>query len=247
MVTFFIIIFLLAIVYIKWTIFAIMYIPLNFWINHRPKGNVSLPQNKGSDSIVQQSQQTHFALRKIVGNIMLSYYRYSQFQVGRIPSHHIRNFIYRNLYKISFSRSVTIYFDAEIRGSWNLIIGDGSIIGDHAILDARRGGIIIGKSVNIASNVSIYTDQHDYNNPFFESSKEKTGPVIIDDRAWIGPNVIILHGVHVGEGAVIAAGAVVTKDVNPFTVVGGIPARYITDRSRNLEYEFTGKDRSLFY
>ena len=178
---------------------------------------------------------------------MLSYCRYSQFQVGRIPSHHIRNFIYRNLYKISFSRSATIYFDAEIRGSWNLIIGDGSIIGDHAILDARRGGIIIGKSVNIASHVSIYTDQHDYNNPFFESSKEKTGPVIIDDRAWIGPNVIILHGVHIGEGAVIAAGAVVTKDVNPFTVVAGIPAKYITDRSINLKYEFTGKDRALFY
>ena len=223
-----------------------MYVPLKVWILQKAKGdeNHSLDKNLNK----KYKSQHHFSkIRKVIGNIMLSYYRYSQFQIGKIPSHHIRNFIYRNLYQISFPKSATIYFDAEIRGSWNLSIGKGSIIGDHSILDARKGGITIGQNVNISSNVSLYTDQHDYDNPYFESSNEKTGSIIIDDRVWIGPNVIILHSVHIGKGAVIAAGAVVTKDVPSFTVVGGIPAKYITDRNQNLKYEFTGKNRSLFY
>lgn len=69
---------------------------------------------------------------------------------------------------------------------------------------------------------------------------------VYDDRAWIGPNTIILHSVHIGEGAVVAAGAVVTKDVEPYTIVAGIPAKKVGDRNRDLKYEFNGK-YSPFY
>jgi len=61
-------------------------------------------------------------------------------------------------------------------------------------------------------------------------------PVEIGDYAWVCSRSIILPGVKVGEGAVVACGAVVTKDVEPYTVVGGIPAKKIADRNKNLEY-----------
>ena len=127
------------------------------------------------------------------------------------------------------------------RASYNLFIGEGSIIGDRAILDARRGGIRIGKNVNIGTGVSFWTGQHDYNDPYFRSMPNKRGPINVEDRVWIGPGVIILHDVTIGAGAVVAAGAVVTKDVPPYTLVGGIPAKPIAKRNTNLVYEFNGE------
>lgn len=127
-----------------------------------------------------------------------------------------------------------------IRNPTGLCIGKGSIIGDNAILDARAG-LIIGDDVNLSSDVQIWTYQHDYRDPFFSCNPGHYGKVIIGNRAWIGPRVIILHSVKIGEGAVIAAGAVVTKDVPPFTLVGGIPAKIIGKRPQNLKYHFNGK------
>ena len=119
-------------------------------------------------------------------------------------------------------------------------IGKGSVVGDNSILDARRGGIYIGENVNIASNVSLWTGGHDYNDPYFRSMKTNRGPIYIKNRVWIGPNVTILHSVTIGEGAVIAAGAVVTKDIPPFTICGGIPAKVLAQRSIDLRYTLGG-------
>lgn len=160
--------------------------------------------------------------------------------VSEIPSHHIRNFFYRYAYLVEMEPKVVIYYGLEIRKPTNLRIGTGSIIGDRAILDARSG-IFIGRDVNLSSNVSIWSLQHDYRDPFFKCTPEHFGPVIIKDRVWIGPNVIILPNVEIGEGAVIAGGAVVTKNVPPYTVVGGVPAKVIGKRSNNLEYHFDGR------
>ena len=93
----------------------------------------------------------------------------------------------------------------------------------------------------------MWTDQHDYNDPDFKLKNGKRGPIRIGDRAWIGPNVIILHSVTIGEGAVVAAGAVVTKDVPPYTLVGGVPAKVIGERNRRLRYEFKGNNYTPFY
>jgi len=100
-------------------------------------------------------------------------------------------------------------------------------------LDARRG-LVIGNYVNFSSEVMIWTLQHDHNSPTFA---DKGGKVVIGDRAWISCRAIILPGVTIGEGAVVAAGAVVTKDVAPYTIVGGIPAKEIGKRNRDLTYE----------
>lgn len=65
--------------------------------------------------------------------------------------------------------------------------------------------------------------------------------MIIGNRVWLSCRTVVLPGVTIGEGSVIAAGAIVTKNVEPYSIYGGIPAKKIGDRNRNLTYEFDGK------
>ena len=165
--------------------------------------------------------------------------RFLDYNISTVPSNHIRKWFYRGL-GAKIGKNVVFHFETEIRCHNKLKIGKGSIIGDNAILDARSG-LSIGQNVNISSNVSIYTLQHDHRDPFFRCPKDKKMDVIIDDRAWLGSNVIVLPGVTIGEGAVCCAGCVVTKDIEPYAVVAGIPAKKVGERPQNLIYEFNGK------
>lgn len=112
----------------------------------------------------------------------------------------------------------------------DLEIGNNSGIGVCARIN---GKCIIGNDVMMAPYVSVYTRNHRFENteiPMRCQGSTKEMPVVISDDVWIGANVIILPGVTVGKGAVIAAGAVVTKDVPEFCVVGGNPAKVIKQR-----------------
>jgi acetyltransferase-like isoleucine patch superfamily enzyme len=95
-------------------------------------------------------------------------------------------------------------------------------------------GLTIGSNVNISNEVMIWTLHHDYNDADFASTGQA---VIIEDYVWLCSRSIILPGVTIGKGAVVAAGAVVTKNVEPYTVVGGIPAKQIAKRNENLTYD----------
>ena len=171
--------------------------------------------------------------------------RFAIYNIGTIPSNRLRKLIYRMLCGRIESK-VTIHFRTEIRCPRQLRIGKGTIIGDNAILDARSG-LTLGENVNLSSNVSIYTLQHDHRDPYFGCNEtQKKMSVEIDDRAWLGSNVIVLPGVHIGEGAVCCAGCVVTKDVPPYTVVAGIPAKKVGERPRGLKYEFNGKTCAFY-
>ena len=114
----------------------------------------------------------------------------------------------------------------------NLIIGNYSHINRGCFIDAR-GGISIGNSVSISHHVSLVTGGHDHQSPIFAG---KFKPIHIDDYVWIGVGAIVLQGVHIGKGAVICAGAVVTKDVGDYEIVAGVPARNVGERTHNLEY-----------
>jgi acetyltransferase-like isoleucine patch superfamily enzyme len=95
-----------------------------------------------------------------------------------------------------------------------------------------EGGIDIGNDVRIATSTIIVSSNHlyhDRNTPIWKQGMSANG-VSIGNDIWIGANCTILDGVRVGDGAVIAAGAVVTKDVKEFTVVGGVPAKFIRCR-----------------
>ena len=158
-----------------------------------------------------------------------SFIRYIDIQTGLIPSFTIRDFIYKYIFLVGIRKNCTIHYGCEIRSHSLLTIGEGSIIGDRCLLDARNG-INIGENVNIGSNVSIYTEQHDHSDPYFGSKSDYSYGVKIDDRVWIGPNVIILHSVHVGEGAVIGAGSIITKDVPPYAIMGGGKLQKLSDK-----------------
>lgn len=171
--------------------------------------------------------------------------RYALFQIGTIPSLHLRKWLYMGL-GARIGKRVVIHFRTEIRSPQHLILGKGTIIGDNSILDARMG-LTIGENVNLSSNVSIYTLQHDHRDPLFACNPTaRKMSVEIDNRAWIGSNVVVLPGVHIGEGAVCCAGCVVAKDVEPYAVVAGIPAKKVSERPRVLKYEFTGGSCRLY-
>lgn len=112
----------------------------------------------------------------------------------------------------------------EIGPSGNIHIGNGTYINRNSLIISDVS-VRIGQNCKISWNVTIMdTDMHPLN-----SKKIKRKPVTIGDKAWIGCNSIILKGVNIGEGAVVAAGSVVTKDVPPFTIYGGSPAKYLAD------------------
>jgi acetyltransferase-like isoleucine patch superfamily enzyme len=174
-------------------------------------------------------------LLKLVGWSKHQYYIWNtsfewlllNYVVSKFPSQHVRKFILRTKGAM-IHRRVLIYRDCEFRNPRGLRIGEGSSVGHRSILDSRRG-LFIGRNVVIATEVMIWSLHHDYNDENFEG---KGALVEIGDYVWIGSRSIILPGVKIGDGAVVAAGAVVTKDVDPYTVVGGVPANKIANRSK---------------
>lgn len=152
--------------------------------------------------------------------------------VGFVPIHTIRKLFYiASGVKMPFNS--TIHLGANFFNPNGVTIGENSIIGDHCFLDGRAP-LSIGDHVDIASQVLIYNDEHDLHSSTFGNS---FGSVIIKDYVFIGPRVIILPNVTIGRGAVVAAGAVVTKDIPDLEIWGGVPAKKISDRNpQNLGY-----------
>lgn len=153
--------------------------------------------------------------------------------VGFVPSHLIRNFFYQAA-GVKIGKGSAIHMWANFFDPRGIEIGKDTIIGDHAFLDGRDQ-LKIGDHVDIASQVLIYNSQHDLE---AEDFRAVTDGVEIGNYVFIGPRAIILPGVKIGNGAVVAAGAVVTKNVEPFMIVGGVPAREIGERKlKNPQYK----------
>lgn len=228
-----IILIIILLMFWKWMVFILLS-PLLAARNYR-KSKIGA---SGHQSFSSKKQKSPFR------NFVNGFIRFMSIKIGFIPCHSLRNFIYKYIFGMDLKKNTVIYYGLEFRDGNKLKIGS-SIIGDKALFDARNG-IEIKDNVNFSSNVSIYTEQHNHRDSEFKCNSDDSFKVVIDDRAWIGPNVIILPGVHIGEGAVVAAGAVVTKSVSAYTIVAGIPAKKIGDRNRNLTYVFDGQ-HSWFY
>ncbi len=152
--------------------------------------------------------------------------------VGCVPIHTVRRFFYR-LAGVRIGAGSAIHTGARFYNPQNIKIGVDTIIGEKCVLDGRDN-LKIGNHVDIASEVMIYNAQHDIESPDFAPERE---PVVIEDYVFIGPRSIILPGVTIGKGAVVAAGAVVTKDVEEYSIVGGVPAKEIGKRAlKDLNY-----------
>ncbi|OGD94945.1 hypothetical protein A3F02_00190 [Candidatus Curtissbacteria bacterium RIFCSPHIGHO2_12_FULL_38_9b] len=150
-----------------------------------------------------------------------------------VPLHSVRKFFFR-FAGVKIGKNSYIHMGVRFFLPINITIGEGTIIGDHVFLDGRAF-LRIGNNVDIASQVLIYNSEHDVDSEGFDPIEE---PVEIADYVFIGPRAIILPGVKIGRGAVIGAGAVVTKDVEPFKIVGGVPAKVIGERkNKNPRYK----------
>jgi len=166
-------------------------------------------------------------------NIFLEFEVFLLHLIGLLPCHHLRRFFYR-VAGIKIGKGSTIHMGARFYDPRNISIGEDSIIGEGVVLDGRDK-LSIGNHVDIASEVMIYNSEHDVNDPNFLA---KNAPVTIEDYVFIGPRAIILPGVRIEKGAVVAAGAIVTKDVPPFSIAGGIPAKIIGERkNKSLSYK----------
>jgi len=176
-------------------------------------------------------------------NLMLQVVRYiTNIIVANLPSYTVRHFWYRRILHIKLGRHSSILMNVHFHilgrpkpDRPTIEIGEHTVINRQCVLDGR-GGLRVGNNVSISPGVWLLTDGHDMQDPLFP---EVSAPITIGDYAWLGSRAMVLPGVTVGEGAVIAAGAIATKHVPPYTVVAGVPARPIGIRQRDLRYSLT--------
>jgi acetyltransferase-like isoleucine patch superfamily enzyme len=151
--------------------------------------------------------------------------------VGWLPSNRLRRLLWRGL-GAKIGGYTSIHRNCRFYRPSGVHIGSHTVINRGVLLDGRTG-LSIGDNVSVSEGVAIFSLEHDPNAPDFAS---RGTAVSIGDRAFIGARAILLPSVTVCEGAVVAAGAVVTRDVAPYTIVGGVPARLIGERRRDLVY-----------
>ncbi|PZR64528.1 MAG: hypothetical protein DLM53_00040 [Candidatus Eremiobacter antarcticus] len=151
--------------------------------------------------------------------------------VNKIPYPEVRMALYRKA-GVKVDPTTNIMMGAFVLQARDITIGPNCIIGPFTTLDGR-GTLTIGRNVNIAGEVLTIGGSHSVDSPTAEGL---IGKVVIEDNAWVAMRATILPGVTVGEGAYVAAASLVNRDVEPYTLVGGVPARKIRDRNRDIRY-----------
>jgi acetyltransferase-like isoleucine patch superfamily enzyme len=165
-------------------------------------------------------------------------YRLLQAVIMWLPFYRVR-WLWCKIVVKSIGSNVYISRNIDIRGPRRIRIGNNCVINKKVLLDGRSsnkegGNISIGNNVDIAQDVQIWTEEHDITST---NHCLKSGSVKIEDYVWIASRATILPGITIGQGAVVASCALVTKDVEPYTVVGGVPAKKISNRNESLEYK----------
>ena len=148
--------------------------------------------------------------------------------VNRIPFSRIRGRLYQRIGRIRFEAvdDTLLLRGVEVLDPHNIQIGRGTVVNRHVLLDGR-GGLEIGRDVGIAERSVVLTSAHGFEG----GVTDHVWRTRIEDKVFINLGATIMGGVIVGEGAVVAAGALVTKDVEPWTIVAGVPAKKIADRT----------------
>lgn len=130
--------------------------------------------------------------------------------------------------KVKKGKNVRIGLKTTVMTPENIEIGNNSSINGGMLIAGKNSKIIIGENCLLSYDLHIRTRTHNYEN------KDKLilnqGEIIIGNDVWIGYGAQIMPGIHIGDGAVVGAGSIVTKDVKPYTVVAGIPAKFIKER-----------------
>lgn len=150
---------------------------------------------------------------------------FSMHLFSSIPSHLVRRIVYR-LGGIHFDKGTNFHRQISLYHPSGIEIGKDTLIGERVVLDGR-GGLTIGSHVDIATGAMLFTSQHNIIDPLFLAESAR---IVLGDYVFVGPNAIILPGVKVGKGAIVAAGAVVTKEVPELAIMAGVPAKQIGER-----------------
>jgi putative colanic acid biosynthesis acetyltransferase WcaF len=148
-----------------------------------------------------------------------------------LPSHRLRQWWLRML-GAHIGRNSTVMMGTTMFAPKQLSIGDRCVVAERCVLDAR-GGITLEDDVVLASDVQLRTADHDPSAPDFTA---RFRPIVVRRYAWLGTRCLLLGGVTIGYGGVVAAHALAVEDVPEYTVVGGVPAKPIAQRSRDLDY-----------
>ncbi len=152
---------------------------------------------------------------------------------GRLPSRTLRHAFLR-CWLGQYGRGSGVQMGCRFLNGRKIYLGERNVINWGCVLDGRKFVIRTGHDVSIGPEATILTLGHDPQSPHFA---DLGGDVVIGDRVWIAYRAVILPGVTIGEGAVVAAGAVVNRDVEPYAIVAGVPAKKVGERNRNLEYQ----------
>jgi acetyltransferase-like isoleucine patch superfamily enzyme len=164
--------------------------------------------------------------------------------IAYVPSFTVRHFWYGRAMGVEIGDGAGVsmrtfmwsYGPRQVRRK-GASIGRNTRISQGCTIDLRSG-LAIGNNVSISPEVMILAGTHDVHAPRFN---DVAGPIAIEDHVWIGARAIVLPGVTLGRGAVVAAGSVVTKNVAPMTIVAGVPAKPVGVRDpAATEYELNG-------
>jgi acetyltransferase-like isoleucine patch superfamily enzyme len=149
----------------------------------------------------------------------------------RLPGHPLRRLVFRRLVRADSANDVSLERGVRVLTKGGITVGESTNINAGVLLDGR-GGLRIGSRVNISPEVLILTAEHDPRSPDFAGVESA---VAIGDRVWIAARAMILPGSRVGDGAVVAAGAVVRGEVEPWSIVAGNPASKVADRPTDAQ------------
>jgi len=148
-----------------------------------------------------------------------------------------RGFLCKLIFK-KCGKNINIEKNAFFGNGIDLEIGDNSTIGINSYIGGIGSGgkLVIGNNVMMARDVIILTRTHNFENVYepINTQGGENFTVTIGDDVWIGARVIILPGVNIGNGVIIGAGAVVTKDIAQYSIVGGVPAKLIRVRNKMI-------------
>lgn len=163
-----------------------------------------------------------------------------------IASYRVIPFLLNKIYEPFFKKLMAycgknVYLrplTCDIKGLSNLSVGDGTFIPRNSVIYCTSASLTIGKKVVFGPNPTIITGDHriDVVGKYIDDVRgadklpENDIPVVIEDDVWCGANVVILKGVTLGRGSVVAAGSVVTKSFPPYSIIGGVPAKLLKMR-----------------
>ena len=158
-------------------------------------------------------------------------YSYNEI-VGKLPSRTLRE-LYLRAWLGGFGKGTGVQLNCRFVDGHNVFLGQRNVINGGCMFRAQRFRIITGSDVSIGPDAALLTLGHDPQSKHFS---DKGGEISVGDRVWICYRAVILPGVTIGEGAVVGAGSVVSRDVEPYSIVAGVPARKVGERNPELDY-----------